>query len=127
MSMINVRSTERKQACITMYDGSLRNLKKNWNMIYEIISEVLTIVIKPNPLQHLLSIIEDNLLKKQKRVIVYFTTAARITFVQNWKKETDPTYEMVMEKIVEYLEIVRLTAQLREVNTEKYMEEWESV
>lgn len=101
--------------------------QKYWKLICTLISKAIDCEIKPNPLLCLLSIVETNLPKKQKQIIIHFITAARILFVQKWKMESIPTQEEVLKKILECLGNGRLTSRLKQVDKGKYRDEWESV
>ena len=55
---------------------------------------------------------------------MYGTAAARILFAQKWKQEGIPSKDEWLLKMVEFAEMARLTARIREQEDNIFFEEW---
>ena len=62
--------------------------KKEWNLIFKEVSEIIGLNIQVSPVIALLNLIkEDELVKENKDLIVIMITAARIIFARSWRND----------------------------------------
>ena len=66
--------------------------KKEWNLIFKEISEIIGLNIQMSPLMALLNVVKkDQLLKENKDLIVIIIMAARLIFARNWRNDNQFT------------------------------------
>lgn len=98
--------------------------KKYWIRIHKWLNQILRIELAFKPELFLLGILPENISKEKKYLILHITTAARLTWAQNWKLEEAPTEEMAINKILECAEMDRLTYRLKQKESSKLSEVW---
>jgi len=104
---------------------SCEKAKRYWTKINKYISEILGFDIQMKPEIYLLGKIEDIMIKRQNILFLYLSTAARVNYAQYWKEEKIPTKEEWIMKLMELMQIDRLTNLIKGKETGKHKEIWD--
>ncbi|XP_060547100.1 uncharacterized protein LOC117662428 [Pantherophis guttatus] len=87
--------------------------------------EIIGETFELDPKIFLLGILKTEMGKKKKYLAVHITTAARISFAQQWKEKKIPTKEQVIGKIMECAEMNKLTLEINDREDTDYYSVWD--
>ena len=95
-----------------------------WEIIYNELKKILKFTVPKKPEAFLLGIVGSEIPKKCKKVYMYAITAARILYAQRWKQEETPSKEEWLQKMMEFAEMAKLMATLRDQEENIFYQEW---
>ncbi|CAI5775440.1 Hypothetical predicted protein [Podarcis lilfordi] len=99
-------------------------IKKIWEAIYNELKKILKYTFVKKPEAFLLGMIGDKIKKEDYIMFQYATVAARILLAQNWKTPNIPTVKDWQIKLFEYLELAKMTQNIRQQKDTKFNDDW---
>lgn len=101
--------------------------KAFWSMIFKILNKALNGDIDPSPELALTSIFPDELHKTHKYILLLLLTAARLLYATKWKSSSIPSENEYINKILEVIELDRLSNRLSNDGVEEFIDVWVEV
>ncbi|CAI5793192.1 Hypothetical predicted protein [Podarcis lilfordi] len=99
-------------------------MKKYWDMIYNEMKKLFKYTFPKKPEAFLLGKTGDELKKKDCKLFMYATTAARILLSQKWKSQEIPTLMEWQTKMFDSIDLVKLTYKIRNQKEAKFEKDW---
>lgn len=93
-------------------------------MIYFEIKKIVNIKLKFSPDVFLLNVIDFELEKKCGKILFYMLSAARIIYAQNWKSKIIPSKEEWTYKLLDMMEMDKLSRGLKNEKHNIFKEDW---
>uniref|UniRef100_A0A670I4H7 Reverse transcriptase domain-containing protein n=1 Tax=Podarcis muralis TaxID=64176 RepID=A0A670I4H7_PODMU len=98
-----------------------------WESVYDEMKKMLRYTFNKRPEAFLLGLVGTEIKKKDYKLFQYATTAARVLIAKNWKQESLPTTEEWRYKLLEYVEMDRMTCKVRYTKDQRFAKNWESL
>lgn len=99
-------------------------IKSFWNTVYDELKKMFKYNSMKNTAAFLLGITVTGIAREDQKIFLYATGAARILIAKNWKKETVPTKKEWQDKLLEYIELARLTEAIRDHTRQEFQKAW---
>uniref|UniRef100_A0A670K5X3 Reverse transcriptase domain-containing protein n=1 Tax=Podarcis muralis TaxID=64176 RepID=A0A670K5X3_PODMU len=99
-------------------------VKAFWEMIYNELKKVFRYTFPKKPEAFLLGMVDQKVLKKDRTLFMYATTAARILIAKHWKTQDLPTLEEWQTQLMDYMELAEMTGRIRDLGEETMEEDW---
>lgn len=109
---------------------SCHKVRNFWGKIHQTIQKIFKTNFEMKPEVYLLnmcSILNNNIINKHWRVMLYMVTGARLVLAKKWKDNALPTLEDWLLKLFELREMDRLTYMMRNEDQNELQEEWSPV
>ena len=99
-------------------------VKTFWETIYNELKKIFQYTFPKKPEAFLLGMVGNEIKKRDQRFFLYATTAARILLAQNWNTPNLPKVEEWRRKLLEYLEMAKLTSRIRNQRDQQIDVDW---
>uniref|UniRef100_A0A670IBL2 Reverse transcriptase domain-containing protein n=1 Tax=Podarcis muralis TaxID=64176 RepID=A0A670IBL2_PODMU len=104
-----------------------KKVRSFWEMIYNELKKMLRYTFVKKPEAFLLGMVGKDIRRKDFKLFQYAVTAARILLAQKWKQEEIPTIEEWRSKLLDYVELDKLTGKIRYAKDQKFTKDWEKL
>uniref|UniRef100_A0A670K4U7 Uncharacterized protein n=1 Tax=Podarcis muralis TaxID=64176 RepID=A0A670K4U7_PODMU len=99
-------------------------VKDFWGKNYNEFLKMMKYTFMKKPEAFLLGITGSELPKKDVKLFLYATTAARILLAKKWKIQEIPTVQEWQMKMMEFMELADLTGRIHDQKEEEHQEDW---
>lgn len=101
--------------------------KKYWSMVRELTQNIFQIPNIVKPEFFLLNIVQNNLCKYSRHILINAVTAARILYARFWKLEDTPQKSDLLRVILQLAEMDILSERLKENTDYRVIKTWGEV
>lgn len=103
-----------------------QKVKGFWESVYNEMKKILSYTFVKKPEAFLLGLVGREIKRKDYKLFQYATTAARVLLAKNWKLEGLPTIEDWRSKLLEYVEMDKMSGKIRYIKDQRFVKDWES-